>query len=96
MSDRRNGWAVDRKRFLLYPKKRNRQFQKLRGIRKYDAHSVFCICSGIANAVSLHNINGVGIVSLFISELAFGDACFLMDSRQVLTPFLYNHVKFNG
>lgn len=30
----------------------------------------------------------MGFLFLLVSELAFGDACFLMSGREVLTPFL--------
>ena len=36
----------------------------------------------------------MGFLFLLVSELAFGDACFLMSGREVLTPFFVSNVDF--
>lgn len=39
---------------------------------------------------------GVGFLFSLVSELVFGDTCFLMSGRKVLTPFFVNSAGFRG
>ena len=49
-------------------------------MKGHDAH-LFCICHVAARAAPAYQ-DGVGVLFPFISGEAFGDACFLMSSKQ--------------
>jgi hypothetical protein len=77
--------------FNFYLKKRNRQFCK----NSEDERNMTLICITYANLMygtivisGCISKYGVGFLFLLVSELVFGDTCFLMSERKVLTPFL--------
>ena len=72
---------------------------RLRWMKGTWRSSVLCICPCTARAVSVHTKTAWEYCLHSFLSKAFGDACFLMDSRQVLTPlfFVFNlNAGFGG
>ena len=70
---RRNDRHFTESVFCFYPENEIANF-KTRGMKGHDAHRFVYV---IQPMLYLHKRNGVGVLFLFISSWAFGDACFL-------------------
>ena len=66
--------------YCIRPKEQNRQ-KRTRRMKGHDA-PLFCICHVRGPCAAPAYQDGVGVLFPFISGEAFGDACFLMNSKQ--------------
>lgn len=89
-------------RFYFYPKERNRQFQEHSGDKGTWRSSVLFIYPSSMQCLYvlygwLIYMYGVGLLFFLISELAFGDACFLNgENKSPRLFYIINNAEFGG